>query len=68
MKYILILFYFTPGVWPVQGQMGSSQHGPFESMIACESAAGRAEMIMKELGAQRTGSFCASTKTDWKVR
>lgn len=68
MKYLLILFHMTPGTWPVQGVMGSQQHGPFSSLIACESAGARAEAIMRELGAQKTGFFCANTNTDWKVR
>lgn len=69
MNYILIVFFLYPGIWPMGGYITSSQHGPFKDVIACESAGRQAELIAKEIGAQRVGTFCATTKQgDMKVR
>lgn len=69
MNYILILFFLTPGTWPVQGHISSTQHGPFRDLLACEHAGKQAELISLEIGAQKVGYFCAATRhTDIKVR
>jgi hypothetical protein len=60
-KYLLIVFYMT-GQWPLAPQMGSSQHGPYDNILACEAAARQAEMIVMSIGATRVGSFCSQTK------
>ena len=62
MKYLLILMFLTPQTWPVPGYISSSQHGPFDNILACEKAARQAEAIAMEIGASRVSSFCASTR------
>jgi hypothetical protein len=61
-KYLLILFFMTDGSWFAQGRISSSQHGPYDNILACEKAARQAELIVKELGAAQVVSFCSSTK------
>jgi hypothetical protein len=66
-KYILLIFYLT-SQWPMPAQIQWAQLGPYESLIACEAAATQAKMIVEHIGAERVGSACTNTKTDWKPK
>jgi hypothetical protein len=68
-KYLLILFFLTDSSWMAQGRISSSQHGPYDNILACEKAARQAEVMVKELGAAQVVSFCSSTKSpDYKQK
>jgi hypothetical protein len=64
MKFILIIFFMTPGVWPVSAeQVHVGQiSAVFDSGLACEKAARQAELVARGIGATKVGSFCAGTK------
>lgn len=59
-KYFLVVFYLT-GSWPFTPKMDFAQLGPYQNILACESASRQAEMVVKEIGAIRVGSFCSQT-------
>jgi hypothetical protein len=68
-KYLLIVFFSMPQNWPFPERLDFAQLGPFDTLLACEKAAGQAEHIAVSIGAHRTGSFCAGTKdANWRVK
>jgi hypothetical protein len=60
-KYLLIVFYLT-GQWPLAPQINFAQLGPYENILACESAARSAEQVVMAIGAERVGTACTLTK------
>lgn len=67
MKYILLVFYLT-SQWPMPAHIQWAQLGPYDSLLACEAAATQAEQIVRHVGAERVGTSCTTTKTDWKLK
>ena len=62
MKFLLFVFYMIVNPWPMPPSMNFVQMGPFESDLACQQSALQAELIVRELGAERVGSFCSGTR------
>jgi hypothetical protein len=43
-------------------QINFAQLGPYENILACESAARSAEQVVMAIGAERVGTACTLTK------
>lgn len=61
MKYLLVVFYLTTNTWPKPDRTEWAQLGPYQNILACESAARQVELIVKSIGADRVGTVCSQT-------